>query len=180
MAVIAAERTIFPRLGRLLEYPGPDYIERCSLAVREMHSGHPEAAAALERFLDGMNECSIEDLQEAYIRAFDVAPHSIPYVSVYLFGEDNFKRAELMAGLKARYDEHQIDLEGELPDHIGVILRNAHVFEEDEWRELVGWCFPGPLKEMIRSLTRANSSYQALLEAVWSVFAVSFPREFSL
>lgn len=178
METATADRTVYTQLGNLLEYPAPGYLERPFLVARELKDDHSEAAAHIETFIDEIGAWPLETLQEAYTRAFDISPQCVPYLSVVLFGEDNYKRATLMTGLKVRYAEHGIDLEGELPDHIGVILRFAGIFGDDEWRELACWCVPGPLREMIRGLTRAQNPYRHVLEAVRLIYAESFPREF--
>jgi len=178
MDTAIVDRTVYTSLGDLLKYPAPGYLGRTMLLARELQTACPAAAAHIEVFADEISAQPLEKLQETYTRAFDISPHCIPYISVFLFGEENFKRATLMAGLKERYVENGIDLEGELPDHLGVILRYANVFDDDEWRELACWCVPGPLKEMVRGLTRAKSPYRHVLETVRLVFAEAYPREF--
>lgn len=178
METATVDRTVYTQFGNLLEYPAPGHLERSILLARELKDDRPEAAAHIEAFVDEIGTWPLEKMEEAYTRAFDISPQGVPYLSVILFGEDNYKRAKLMTGLKERYVEHGIDLEGELPDHIGVILRFAGIFSDDEWRELACWCVPGPLKVMIRGLTRAQNPYRHVLEAVRLICAESFPREF--
>jgi nitrate reductase delta subunit len=45
-----------------------------------------------------------------------------PYIGYQLFGE-TYKRGEFLALLNARYREAGFVVEGELPDHLSVILR---------------------------------------------------------
>lgn len=111
-----------------------------------------------------------DDLQELYTATFDVTPVCVPYVSIHLFGEENFKRGEFMAALNARYVETGFATNGELADHIAVLLRFAAQVDEVERRELAEFCLLGPLEKMIAALPEANP-YRQVLEAVKAEFA---------
>ncbi len=119
-----------------------------------------------------------ERIEEIYSRAFDLSPIAVPYIGVYLFGEDDRKRARLMAGLKATFDNAGVNLRGELPDHLGVLLRHAGALAPADWEELVCWCLPGPLKAMRQALDRAGNPYMHVVRTVQHVFAAQYPEEF--
>lgn len=110
-----------------------------------------------------------DEQQELYTATFDVTPVCVPYVSIHLFGEENFKRGEFMAALHARYAQAGFNMRGELADHITVLLRFAAQVDEEERRELAQFCLLGPVRKMIASLT-ADNPYRAVLEAVVAEF----------
>lgn len=140
-------------MARLLEYPtGQDY------------TAFSPALAALSQ----------DEREELYTATFDVTPACVPYVSIHLFGEENFKRGEFMAALRARYTAAGLETCGELPDHLSVLLRFLAQTDETERRELVQFCLLGPLGKMIASLSDENP-YHALLEAVREVLAGAYP-----
>ena len=165
MLASSIDRETLSHLGRLLEYPSPDFDTQLRDAQEALTEISAPAAAELQLFHDVISEWGAEKLEEAYTRAFDVAPQCIPYLSVFLFGQESFKRAELMAGLKERYAATGCDCGNELPDHIAVVLRFATLFTDEEWSELRHWCIPGPLSEMIRGLTKASNPYVHILRA---------------
>lgn len=119
-----------------------------------------EMARALEYPHDGSDE-----RQELYTATFDVTPVCVPYVSIHLFGEENFKRGEFMAALHARYAQAGFDPRGELADHIAVLLRFAAQVDDAERRELAEFCLIRPLEKMIAALPETNPYRQALAEA---------------
>jgi nitrate reductase molybdenum cofactor assembly chaperone NarJ/NarW len=132
------------------------------------------ALVALDRFASCLAALSQEEREELYTTTFDVTPACVPYVSIHLFGEENFKRGEFMAGLQARYQQTAFTTAGELPDHLSVLLRFAAHTDEAERRELVEFCLLGPVGKMIGALSEANP-YRALLEAVRDTLQAAYP-----
>jgi nitrate reductase molybdenum cofactor assembly chaperone NarJ/NarW len=158
-------------LALLLEYPGADFEARLSGAAL----GRDAATTAWARFSAGMSALSADAREELYTATFDVTPACVAYVSIHLFGEENFKRGEFMAGLRARYQEASFDCQGELPDHLSVLLRFAGSTGEAERRELVEFCLLGPINKMIAALATENP-YRALLEVVRAVLQGAYPE----
>jgi nitrate reductase delta subunit len=149
---------IQPQLAALapwLEYPRGEPV-----------TPHPETSApALDRFLAAWATLTPEQREEVFTSTFDVTPSCVPYVSIHLFGEENFKRGAFMAGLQARYQQTGFITGGELPDHLAVLLRFAARTDEAERRDLVRFCLLGPVARMRDALGEANP-YRFLLEAV--------------
>jgi len=158
-------RAALTALAGLLEYPGADFDARIARAA---------AAAPLARFTAAISTLTTDEREELYTATFDVTPACVPYVSIHLFGEENFKRGEFMAGLHARYAQAGFDCNGELPDHVAVLLRFAAEADETERRELTEFCLLGPLGKMIVALA-AENPYRPLLEAVREVLQAAYP-----
>jgi nitrate reductase delta subunit len=152
-------------LARLLEYPGVDFATRVSAAP---------SLASLACFSTAMLTLSPDDREELYTATFDVTPACVAYVSIHLFGEENFKRGEFMARLHERYSQAGFSTSGELPDHLSVLLRFVAATHESERQELTEFCLLGPLGKMIAALTRENP-YRALLATVREVLQAAYP-----
>lgn len=178
MAVATLTIDVYEALADCLTYPEPRALAGIERAPGTLRDRYPAAAAHLDRFMTATETWSPEKLQEAFTRAFDISPQCVPYLSVFLFGEESFKRAELMTGLKAAYENAGFDCGPELPDHLAVVLRFAAAFEPEEWAELMCWCVPGPLKAMIAGLEKAGNPYVHVLMAVRAVLKTQYPREF--
>ena len=67
----------------------------------QRRSDRDAATTALARFAAGMSPLTTDEREELYTATFDVTPACVPYVSIHLFGEENFKRGEFMAALHA-------------------------------------------------------------------------------
>ncbi len=161
-------------LSALLEYPGADLPERVRAAEQAIGEVGDATQAHLTRFAPTLLSLSPTDREELFTGTFDVTPACVPYVSIHLFGEEHFKRGEMMAALLARYRQEAFDPHGELPDHLGVLLRFAATVSEAERRELTEFCLSKPVDRMIAALNPANP-YRALLEAVRALLEAMYP-----
>lgn len=173
-----AESVNYVSFSKALRYPHATWKQELVDFAKEFEFSNIPAFNALQEFLKTTQDFSLEQLQETYTRAFDVAPQSIPYLSVYLFGEESHKRSELMTGLLEAYEAAGYTYENELPDHLSVILGYAAHCADSEWTELAHWVIPGPLVEMLRSLERTKNPYEHVLRALTQVFKANFPQEF--
>ena len=155
-------------LGRLLGYPGADFDSTLESALAAVDSLH---LVAFSKAIDALTQDVREEL---YTATFDVTPQCVPYASIHLFGEENFKRGEFMAALHSRFELLEFGTAGELPDHIAVLLRYASMLGESERRELLEFCLLGPLAKMTLMLAETHP-YRFLLEAVDDVLRAHYP-----
>jgi len=151
-------------LACLLEYPD----HRLAGRLRE------NLSPALKHFTTAISVLAPPQREELYTATFDVTPACVLNVSIHLFGEENFKRGEFMAGLQARYSQTGFSTMGELPDHLSVLLRFAAQTDETERRELVEFCLLGPVTGMIAAFNESNP-YRTLLEAVRDTLRHAYP-----
>lgn len=177
MSAVQAKTSIWSDLGALLAYPHDELGDQL-LEMREAFTAIcPEAAEAISDFLGEVGGLSLDRVEEIYTRTFDLNPQCVPYVSVHLFGEENFKRSQLMAGLAEAYSKAGHTWGGELPDHIAVILCFAPNFSDEEWRDVVQFCLLAPLGKMIRQLERSANPYRHLLRAIQLTLAADTRSE---
>lgn len=152
-------------------------VEHLRLACRLLEKDCPSASEALSLFLKNVQKESLKDLKEIYTRTFYVFPQCIPYVSVHLFGEESFKRAEIMAGLQEVYQKKKFDSGKELPDHLAVILRFAPHFSSEEWQDMVHFCLKKSVETMVQNLKKAKNMYRFVLQAIRSVLEMEYSKE---
>lgn len=115
-------RRMFHLFADLLEYPQIELRHSARECEALVSPGNPEAAALLHAFRSFVEDASLGQVQELYTRTFDLDATYHPYVGHHLFGE-SYKRSAFMVGLKERYQAYDLVIEGELPDHLGVMLR---------------------------------------------------------
>lgn len=169
METLSLKRQLCQGLGTYLEYPSPENWAQRQEFLRTVGSVSCPTYEYLKDFWKAIEAMDAGARQEHYVQTFDLLPHCSLYISVPLFGEESFKRAELMAGLKRVYDGHGIDLSGELPDHLAVILRNTEVFPIEEWYELVSMAVLPAIAKMIVNLEKRENPYALVLKAVRSL-----------
>jgi len=134
-------RPLEPELAQafadVLDYPRAPVDAAARTCERLVAEVSPEAAELLAGFCSFAESRPLGELQEAYTRAFDLdtlselEPTLYPYVGHHLFDE-NHKRSAFLVELSARYREHGFSQEGELPDHLVVVLRFVAACDDEE------------------------------------------------
>lgn len=164
-------------LGELFAYPRRERFagDLARAEGRLLAAGADRAAEALDSFERAVARLPFEELEDLYTRTFDLSPVCVPFLSVHLFGQESFRRARLMTGLEEAYQKagfDRADGEGrELPDHVGVVLRAAEVFSDEEWRDLVERVLARPLARMAGALD-AKNPYRHLVQVVRRLLGV--------
>lgn len=146
-------------------YPTARYLD----SVRALAGAFPAQAAPLAELDAALSPLGPTALEELYVRTFDVSAACVPYLSVHVFGEESFKRAELMTGLAAAYAREELHPGRELPDHISVVLRLGPALPE--WHELVRACVLGAVAAMRAEAEGAKSPHRHALDALLGALA---------
>ncbi len=167
-------------MGRLLEYPSESYADSVEAARCFLDKHFHKPSKALQEFQKLILEMPLWRLEEIFTRTFDLAPICCPYVSAHLYGDESYDRGGFMAKLSSRYEEGGFDVKGEMPDHLGAILRFAPLFTSEEFAELTQFCLLNPVKEMSASLKDGENPFFYLLETISQLLAVDLSGEHSL
>lgn len=158
-------------VARLFEYPDENFATHYAAAVEGVRAAGDEGAVLLDEFYAEMARLSVEQAQELYTRTFDLAPVCVPYASVHLFGGESFKRAELMSGLNAAYARCGLERDGELPDHLAVLLRAVPMLDDEEREELARFVVSPALEKMAKLLESANSPWRHAVQVARRLLA---------
>jgi nitrate reductase delta subunit len=119
----------------------------------------------LSDFIYYVENSSLGTVQEEYVRVFDLSPICYPHLSHHIFGE-SYKRGEYMVELKAYYRRHGFSPpEGELPDHIVVVLNFLSRLEKEERRNFLARHVLQGVSRMAKVIAREGSPYAHVLEA---------------
>jgi len=150
-------------MAQALRYPFPGQIAALHTQAAGLN-GQPGSKAFI-KFLVKLKPLSLSEQEELYTRTLDLSPLAAPYVGYQTWGE-SYKRGEFMAQLNQEMKAHQIDLEGELPDHLRPVLQYLEAS-------------PAPLPELIEVLapaveamrkslkkTEADNPYLLLFDAI--------------
>lgn len=150
-------------MAQALRYPYPGQIEALSSQVINLN-GQP-GSQAFAKFLSQIQSLTFSEQEELYTSTLDLTPLAAPYVGYQIWGE-SYKRGEFMAQLSHEMKEHQIDLEGELPDHLRPVLQylTASASPLPELTEVLEQA----VKAMHKSLKKTddNNPYLLLFDAI--------------
>jgi len=137
IAARASRQTVCGAFAEALAYPHDSPAPAARACIASLAGARGEAAELVAAFAAFAEETSPGALQEAYTSAFDLdtmsrsKPTCYPYVGHYLF-EESHKRGAFILGLKRRFRREGFEGEGELPDHLVVLLRFLAQTEDEE------------------------------------------------
>ena len=110
-------------LANLFMYP---LDETYPIKIREIHAYLsiylPEAAVAMNNFIEFTHASSLREMQELFLRSFDLQAITTLDIGFILFGED-YKRGQLLVGLNQEHQAARNDCKTELSDHLPNVLR---------------------------------------------------------
>ena len=107
-------------IAEMFRYPSPGRAGELAAMIDRVSD--PAITEALAAFVGTVTELELGEWEELHTRTLDLSPAVVPYVGHVVWGE-NYTRGEFMAKLVRAMRAAQVDLDGELPDHLAPILR---------------------------------------------------------
>lgn len=150
-------------LAEALRYPAPGRIEMLQSRAMEMPAG--VVKKAFNAFVEEVQDLTLGEWEELHTRTLDLNPPAAPYVGYQAWGE-SYQRGNFMAKLNQTFQANEIDMDGELPDHLIPILRYLDLTSQP-LPEIVDVLEPA-VQRMLSGLRQAEASnpYTHLLEAI--------------
>jgi nitrate reductase delta subunit len=161
----AQQTTAWQAASLLLGYPDEQLLGRRPL-LRRAVTGLPAAVAEpFGRFLDHLDRTPLRELAADYVATFDHRRRCCLYLTYYAYG-DTRKRGMALLRFKHAYSAAGLELDdGELPDHLAVVLEFAATGDPDQGRRLLVEHRAG--LELLRlALTEAGSPWAFVLDGV--------------
>jgi nitrate reductase molybdenum cofactor assembly chaperone NarJ/NarW len=159
------DRNIYNVLADILEYPTPEIARQAKACVLALASVNGKAQGHFETFSKYCLTVPVSRIEALYTDTFDVQALCCPYVGFHLFGEDR-GRGMFMAMLKEHYRAEIHEVNGELPDHISVMLRFLSDRERSsENMDLISYCLIPAMKKMVSLFKDGANPYRGVLEA---------------
>jgi nitrate reductase delta subunit len=162
----ARDRAIVYQVASLLlGYPDDELLARLPLLRSAVAELPPAVGVPLTRFLEHLTVTPAQRLRADYVEMFDLRRRCCLYLTYYAYG-DTRKRGMALLRFKHAYRAAGLELrEGELPDHLAVVLEFAATGDPDTGDRLLREHRAG--LELLRlSVTEAHSAYADVLAAV--------------
>jgi nitrate reductase molybdenum cofactor assembly chaperone NarJ/NarW len=167
MAAQTEQQRLFSAFAELLAYPAGDpatLARRCGALLSGRGS-----AARLEAFATHAERARPHQLEELYASTFDLDPACPPYVGHHLCG-DGPQRGVFLSRLAGVYRKDGFPVaapDGELPDHLTVVLRYlATVADGADRQALLDDALVPALDKMLAALDDHENVYRAVLSAL--------------
>lgn len=162
---MSAAPHLYELLAELLDYPGPDVVVVAARCRADLEARSPEAAAAVDAFLVHAAGAEPFEMEELYVRTFDLNPAAALDLGYQIFGE-SYKRGVFLVKMQRAARDHGVDPGSELPDHLPVVLRLlARLRDADDPRSLVDEIVLPAVLKVIGAFGASPSPYVALLRA---------------
>jgi len=140
----------YNEFSEVLNYPYEGYKDKLENSNLLLQNLYPDESENLSDFYKFVQEKKDTELEELYVRTFDVQAVCCLDVGYAMFGED-YKRGQFMAELKGMYRDHQLETNSELPDFLPNILKLLTHLEYGDACELVSSMIVPAIDKMIES-----------------------------
>ncbi|HOA75123.1 MAG TPA: nitrate reductase molybdenum cofactor assembly chaperone [Phycisphaerae bacterium] len=162
---------IFDRLAGLLAYPREAQTGTLRDLAADLARDWPEAAEALSGLADALADLTTEQLQELFVRTFDLNPVCCLEVGWQLFG-DHYDRGRFLADMRSALRQCGVAESTELPDHLSHILQLLGRMPEPQAATFAADFVMPAVEKMYASLQEAcDNPYRELLRAIRVVMA---------
>lgn len=157
-------KSLCDALSGALVYPEDDFVERVTRYRDLVAVEAPAAAEQTEAFMANIDGKSLSELEEYYIRTFDLNPDFSLDTGWQLFGEE-YNRGLYMVRVRNEMRRHGVPETSELPDHLtNVLFVLGRMSEEDAINFAV--CCVIPAVEKILGAIKSDNAYHPLIQGI--------------
>lgn len=159
-----------------LSYPDEELVGRVPL-IRAALSEFPGTLPDFAPVLDLLEATPSLELQAQYVREFDLGRRHALHLSYWTDG-DTRRRGEVLASFKAAYRGSGVlvDLDGELPDYLPMVLEFAARVDGEAGRELLQR-YRASLEMLRLGLLRDTLPHATVLAAVCATLPGKSPQD---
>ncbi len=120
----------YNRISNLFVFPQKDdYVDNVKGVQQYLDEASPEIGKMLQPFTDVVSTVSKYELEDLYLRTFEVQSITTLDIGYVVFGDD-YKRGELLVNLNKEHQIYNIDCGGELADNLSNVLKLINVLED--------------------------------------------------
>jgi nitrate reductase delta subunit len=165
-ARVEPQRIVWQAASLGLSYPDSDLLGRTDLLRHALIQGAPAAVGHFTPLLDRWQGEPPTQLQADYVELFDLSRKHTLYLSYWTDG-DTRRRGQVLAEVKQQYRRSPflVNLRGELPDYLPVVLEYAAMTGPKDGIDLLQR-YRASLELIRLSLAERSATYSAVLQAV--------------
>jgi len=175
-AISRRDQVVYLAAAWCLSYPDGELVERVPL-VRAALAEFPGTLPGFAPVLDLLGTTPPMDLQAQYVREFDLGRRHALHLSYWTDG-DTRRRGEVLALFKEAYRHSGVlvDLDGELPDYLPMVLEFAARVDGEAGRELLKR-YRASLEMLRLGLLRDNLPHARILAAICATLPGKSPQD---
>ncbi len=147
--------------AELLLYPEHDHNLKVQSCIDLLEDENPDVHEMVVQYAVEISSLSLAELEELYIKTFDLNKSGTLDLGWHLFGED-YNRGLFLVKLRQYLQFLQIPETGELPDHVSQVLRILSRMSRDE-ANLFAWSCVIPSLEIIGEWIAEDNPHHRLI-----------------
>jgi nitrate reductase assembly molybdenum cofactor insertion protein NarJ len=125
----------YNKISELFVFPQKEnYVNHVKEVQQYLSDMLPDIGEILQPFTDVISTVSKYELEDLYLRSFEVQSITTLDIGYVVFGDD-YKRGELLVNLNKEHQTYGIDCGDELADNLSNILKLINVIEDFELRD---------------------------------------------
>jgi len=122
----------YAKISDLFVFPKKeDYVDNVKDVQQYLDEVLPHVSKMLQPFTDVISNVTKYELEDLYLRSFEVQSITTLDIGYVVFGDD-YKRGELLVNLSKEHQSYDIDCGDELADNLSNILKLINVIEDSE------------------------------------------------
>jgi nitrate reductase assembly molybdenum cofactor insertion protein NarJ len=140
----------YTKISNLFVFPqNEDYVGKVKDIQQYLDKVLPDVGNILQPFTDVISSVTKHELEDLYLRSFEVQSITTLDIGYVVFGDD-YKRGELLVNLNKEYQTYSINCGNELADNLANILKLINVLEDSNLvDDLVNMIIAPALTKMI-------------------------------
>ncbi len=124
------ERLDYNKISELFVFPQKDdYVDNVKDVQQYLNKMLPEVGEILKPFTKVISYVSKYELEDLYLRSFEVQSITTLDIGYVVFGDD-YKRGELLVNLNKEHQNYGVNCGDELADNLSNILKLINVLED--------------------------------------------------
>lgn len=141
----------YNKISGLFVFPQKDdYADNVKDIQQYLNKMLPDIGNVLQAFTDVISNVTKHELEDLYLRSFEVQSITTLDIGYVVFGDD-YKRGELLVNLNKEHQTYGIDCGVELADNLANVLKLINLIEDSELlNDLVSKIIAPALKKMIQ------------------------------
>ena len=125
----------YNKIATLFVFPSDqDYVDKVRNVQKYFNKTLPGTGKTLQSFTKVIGSISKIELEDLYVRTFEVQSITTLDIGYIVFGDD-YKRGELLVNLNKEHKKYGIDCGSELADNLSNVLKLLNVLEDMELRD---------------------------------------------
>ena len=141
----------YNKISGLFVFPQKDdYADNVKDIQQYLNKMLPDVGTILQAFTDVISNVTKHELEDLYLRCFEVQSITTVDIGYVVFGDD-YKRGELLVNLNKEHQNYGIDCGVELADNLANVLKLINKIEDSELlNDLVNKIIAPALNKMIQ------------------------------